>query len=131
MDNIPALSLLSPFRALDLTTEKGCFFFSKILEDLGAAVTRLEKPGTLHDYWWLAYNYRKKVIPFDIEKDKDELLHLVKDADFLCESFQPGYLDHLGVGYRALKGANPKLIMVSLTNFGQDGPYKDLKASDL
>src|SRR3990172_9474014 len=101
------VSLLSPLRVLDLTTEKGYYFFSKILDDLGADVTRLEKVGTPHDYWWQAYNYKKKLVPFDIETDKDKLLTLVKDADFLCESFAPGYLDRLGVGYAALKKANP------------------------
>ncbi len=132
MSNKPAVGpLLSSYKVLDLTQEKGYYFLTKILGDLGAEVTRLEKPGLQKDYWWHAYNSQKKIVPFDIAKEKDKLLQLVKDADVLVESFAPGYLDGLGVGYAALKKANPKLIVTSLTPFGQTGPYKDLKADDL
>ncbi|MBI4296283.1 MAG: CoA transferase [Chloroflexi bacterium] len=123
--------LLSPLRVLDLTGEKGYYLCSKVLGDLGAEVTRLERPGTKRDFWWWAYNHEKKVVPFDIEKDKDKLLQLVKEADFLIEDFPPGYLDSQGLGYAALRKANPRLIMASLTSFGQTGPYRDLKADDL
>ncbi|MBI4295870.1 MAG: CoA transferase [Chloroflexi bacterium] len=124
-------SLLSSFNVLDLTTEKGCYFCSKILGDLGASVIRIEKPGVERDYWWLAYNDRKKLVYLDIGKEKDKLFQFAKEADFLVESFPPGYLDSLGLGYSVLKALNPRLIMTSITPFGQTGPYRDLKASDL
>ncbi|MBI4295988.1 MAG: CoA transferase [Chloroflexi bacterium] len=132
MDNKPAIeTLLSSFRVLDLTDEKGYWLCSKILGDLGAEITRLEKPGVKRDFWWWSYNCKKKIVPFEIEKDKDRLLQLVKDTDFLIESFPPGYLDKLGLGYADLSKVNPKLIMTSLSPFGQTGPHIGLKADDL
>ncbi|MBI4295588.1 MAG: CoA transferase [Chloroflexi bacterium] len=132
MDKRPGIeSLLSPFHVLDLTDEKGYYFCAKILGDLGAEVIRLEKPGTKRDFWWWAYNHKKKLVYLDIEREQDKLLQLVREADLLVESFPPGYLDSLGLGYATLGKVNPSLIMTSLTPFGQTGPYKDLRASDL
>ena len=56
---------------------------------------------------------------------------LVQQADILLESFSPGYMDSLGLGYTALSEINQRLVMTSITPFGQDGPYSDYKASDL
>ncbi|MBI4296834.1 MAG: CoA transferase, partial [Chloroflexi bacterium] len=123
--------LLSPFRVLDLTREEGYYLCSKILGDLGAEVVRLEKSDVKRSFWWYAYNYNKKVVSFDIEKEKEKLLQFVAGADFLVESFPPGYLDSLGLGYDALKKLNHRLIMTSITPFGQTGPYRDLKVSDI
>ncbi|MBI4296025.1 MAG: CoA transferase, partial [Chloroflexi bacterium] len=132
MDERPAIELLlSPFRVLDITEEKGCYFCAKILGDLGAEVIRIEKPEAPRDFWWWAYNDRKKLVRLDIEKEPDRLLQLVREVDFLIESFPPGYLDRLGLGYATLRRLNPGLVMTSITPFGQTGPYKDLKASDL
>ncbi|MBI4296023.1 MAG: CoA transferase [Chloroflexi bacterium] len=132
MDNrSPIEFFLSPARVLDLTDEKGYYFCTKILGDLGADVIRIEKPGVKRDFWWWAYNYKKKLVYLDIEKGPEQLLQLVREADFLVESFPPGYLDSLGLGYTSLKKVNPKLIMTSITPFGQTGPHRDLKASDL
>ncbi|MBI4296539.1 MAG: CoA transferase, partial [Chloroflexi bacterium] len=132
MDRKPAIKLLlSPYQVLDLTEEKGYYFCTNILSHLGAKVTRVEKPGVTRDFWWWAYNYNKRLVYLDIEREQSQLLQLVKEADFLVESFPPGYLNSLGLGYDALKRLNPKLIMTSITNFGQTGPYKDFRASDL
>jgi crotonobetainyl-CoA:carnitine CoA-transferase CaiB-like acyl-CoA transferase len=123
--------LLSPFKVLDLTEEKGHYFFSKILGELGASVTRLERAGTIRDFWWWAYNSNKELLYLDITREQDKVLQLVKGSDILVESFPPGYLDRLGLGYTNLKQANPGLIMTSITPFGQSGPYGEFKASDL
>jgi crotonobetainyl-CoA:carnitine CoA-transferase CaiB-like acyl-CoA transferase len=141
-------SLLSPFRALDLTDEKG-FLCGRILGDLGADVIKIEKPGGdpardigpfYHDIpdpekslFWFAFNANKRGITLDIENpDGQEIFkQLVKSADFAIESFPPGYMDSLGLGYLALSEINPKIILTSITPFGQTGPYKDYKASDL
>jgi len=131
MDKKPSKDfLLSPFRVLDLTDEKG-YFCAKILGDLGAKVIRLEKLGVKRDFWWWAYNYDKVLVHLDIEKEQERVLRFAREADFVVESFPPGYLDHLGLGYTALRETNPKLIVTSITPFGQTGPYKDRRASDL
>jgi len=140
--------MLSPYRVLDLTDEKG-LLCGKLLGDLGADVIKVERPGGdparhtgpfYHDetdpeksLFWFAYNNSKRGITLNIETaDGQEILkRLIKTADFLLESFPPGYMDSLGLGYSALEKINPGLIMVSITPFGQTGPYKDFKASDI
>jgi len=139
---------LSPYRALDLTDEKG-FLCGKILGDLGADVIKVERPGgdparnippflsdiphpekSLH---WFVYNTSKRGITLNIETTdgKDIFQRLVKTADFVIESLPPGYMDSLGLGYSALSHIHPPLIMTSITPFGQSGPWKDYKAPDL
>jgi crotonobetainyl-CoA:carnitine CoA-transferase CaiB-like acyl-CoA transferase len=130
MNQKPEVEFLSSFRVLDLTNESG-YLCAKILGDLGSEVIRVEQRDTKRDFWWWAYNSEKKVLHLDIEKEQEKLLQLVKEADFLVESFAPGYLDRLGLGYSRLKSINPRLIVTSITPFGQTGPYKDYKASDL
>jgi benzylsuccinate CoA-transferase BbsE subunit len=139
---------LSPFRILDLTDEKG-FYCGKILADLGADVIKVEPPGgdparnigpffkdTTHVekslYWW-AYNTSKRGITLNIEAaDGQQILkRLVKKVDAVLESFRPGYMDKLGLGYPALSEVNPGIVMTSITAFGQTGPYKDWKGPDI
>ena len=140
--------LLSPYRVLDLTDERG-LLCGKILADLGADVIQVEPPGGsparnlgpfYHDdphpekslFWW-AYAANKRGITLSLETEggRDILLKLVKDAHFLLESFPPGYLESLGLGYRHLEATNPGLVMVSITPFGQSGPFADYLATDL
>lgn len=141
-------SALKPYRVLDLTDEKG-FFCGRILGDLGMDVLKIEKPdGETQKYfakyyqanpkhrkllYYLAYNINKRGITLDIENDEGKriFLNLVKKSDFLVESFSPMYMGNLGLDYETLKQLNPKLIFVSITPFGQTGPHKDHKASDL
>lgn len=131
--------LFSIYRVLDLTDEKG-FLCGKILADLGMDVIKIEKPGGdearkigpfYHDITdpekslcWLAYNTSKRGITLNIENpDGVEIFKkLVKTAHFVIESFPPGYMDSLGLGYHALAEINPGLIMTSITPFGQTGP---------
>lgn len=140
--------MLSPYRALDLTDDKG-YFCGKMLADLGADVIKIEKPGgdpgrnigpfykdiphPEKSLFWFAYNNNKRGITLDIETPDGKKLFqkLVEKADFVLESFPPGYLDGLGLGYAALSKINPRLILTSVTPFGQDGPYKDYKGPDL
>lgn len=140
--------MLSAYRALDLTDDKG-FLCGKILGDLGADVIKIEKPGGdparnigpfYHDapdpekslFWW-AYNTSKRGITLNIETEDGRKIFkkLVETADFVIESFKPGYMDSLRLGYSSLSQINPKLIMVSITPYGQTGPYRDFKGSDL
>ena len=139
--------MLNGCRVLDLTDEKG-FLSGKILADLGAEVIKIEKPGggpgRIGPYWgdepdpekslyWFAYNTNKKGITLDIASAEggEILKKLVVTADILIESFAPGYLESLGLGLEVLTRINPRLIVVSITPFGQKGPYRDFKASDL
>jgi crotonobetainyl-CoA:carnitine CoA-transferase CaiB-like acyl-CoA transferase len=140
--------LLEPYRVLDLTDERG-LLAGKILADMGADVLQVEplggsparNVGPFHGddpqpekslFWW-AYAANKRSITLNLEqKDGQELLKkLVAKADFLIESFSPGYLEGLGLGYEKLAEINPKLVMVSITPFGQDGPYSNYQATDI
>ncbi len=141
-------AVLSSFRVLDLTDDRG-FLCGKILGDLGADVIKIEKPGGdtsrnigpfYHDIphpekslYWFAYNANKRGITLNIETlDGQEVFkRLVKTAHFVIESFPPGYMDELGLGYSRLSEINPKIILVSITPFGQAGPYRDYKTSDI
>ena len=136
--------LLGPYRVLDLADEKG-IFCGKLLADLGADVIKVEKPGGdpvrnlgpfYHDepdpekslFWW-AFNTNKRGITLNIESADGQAIfkRLVKTADFVVESFQPGYMNKLGLGYRALEKINKGVIMVSVTPFGQTGPHSQYK----
>ena len=136
------------FRCLDVSDESG-FFCGKILGDLGADVIKIEKPGgdparmrgpfygkkadPEKSLYWLALNSNKRGVTLNIEarEGKDIFRRLVSTADVVVESFPPGYLDNLGLGYNDLIQINPKIIVTSITPFGQNGPYRDYKASDL
>ncbi|MFC1966969.1 CaiB/BaiF CoA transferase family protein, partial [Chloroflexota bacterium] len=143
-----AEGMLSPYRVLDLTDEKG-LLCGKMLGDLGADVIKVERPSGdparnigpfYHDkpdpeksLFWFAFNTSKRGITLDIETPDghDIFKKLVKSTDFVIESFPPGYMDKLGLGYSALEKINPGIIMISITPFGQTGPYKDYKTSDI
>jgi len=147
-ENNKTKGMLSLYRALDMTDEKG-LLCGKLLGDLGADVIKIERPGGdparnigpfYHDevdpekslFWW-AFNTSKRGITLDIEtaEGQEVFKKLVKTADFVIESFCPGYMDRLGLDYKALEKINPGIIMVSITPFGQTGPYKDYKAPDI
>jgi crotonobetainyl-CoA:carnitine CoA-transferase CaiB-like acyl-CoA transferase len=140
--------MLSPYRVLDLTTERG-LLCGQVLGDLGADVIKIEPPGGSparmtppyfgdepHPerslYWW-AYNRNKRSITANLERPegREIVTRLAKQADFLIESFNPGYLESLGLGYATLAALNPALVYVSITPFGQDGPKADYADADL
>ena len=143
-----AESLLSGCRALDLTDEKG-FVCGKILAALGVDVIKIEKPGGdparntppyYHDIpdpekslYWMAFNTDKHAITLNIEtrQGQDLFRRLAENADFVVESFSPGYLDRLGLGYEALRLMNPRIIVTSITSFGQNGPHSHYKGCEL
>jgi crotonobetainyl-CoA:carnitine CoA-transferase CaiB-like acyl-CoA transferase len=118
------------YRILDLTDEKARLC-SRFLADMGAEVIRVEPPGITPTFSW--ENLGKKSLTLDLELKEGRTLfqELVKKADVLIESQSPGHLDKLGLGFSQLAIINPRLIMASITPFGQDGPYRDYKSSDL
>jgi len=140
--------MLKHLRALDLTDDKG-FLCGKILADLGADVIKVERPGgdpsrRLGGFWgdipdpekslyWFAYNSNKRGITLNIEsaEGREIFKKLVKTADFVIESFPPGYMDKLDIGYAVLSSINKGIILASITPFGQEGPYRDYKGPDI
>jgi len=141
-------TLLGDIRVLDLADEKGVYC-TKLLADLGADVIKIEKPGGdpmrhigpfFHDepdpeksLYWFQFNTSKRSITLNIETaDGRELFkRLASTADVVVETFPPGYLDEIGLGYSVLRELNPGLILTSITPFGQTGPYRDFAGSDL
>lgn len=141
-------SMLAPYRVLDLADERG-ILCGKILADLGADVIKIEKPGgddarnlgpfyqdephVEKSLFWFAMNSGKRSITLNLETDdgRDLFRRLASKADFTIESFAPGYMGNLGIGYDSLAYLNPRLIMVSISPFGQSGPYKDWKGPDI
>jgi len=140
--------MLGTYRVLDLSDDKG-WMCGKLLGELGADVIKIEPPDGdpgrsigpfYHDevdpeksLYWFALNASKRGITLDIEKPEGQEIFkkLAESADFIIESFHPGHLGRLGLGYPALEKLNPAVIMVSITPFGQTGPYKDYKAPDV
>lgn len=140
--------LLSPYRVIDLSDERG-YLLGKFLADLGADVIKVEPPGgddgrnrgpffkdepdREKNLFWFAYNLGKRGITLDLKKADGKVIlkTLVNSADFVVESFAPGYLDSLGLGYKGLAEANRRIILVSVTGFGQEGPWRDFAACDL
>ncbi len=119
---------LSGYRVLDLTDEKA-LLCGRLLADMGAEVIRIEKAES--PFRW--ENLAKKSVTLNIEAKGCHGLFqgLIEKADVLVESHPPGYLETLGLGYSQLAQINPRLIMASITPFGQDGPYRDYKTDDL
>ena len=146
MTNQP--ELLSPYRVLDLTTERG-HFAGKLLADLGADVIKVEPPqgdparrcgpfvddtaGPDRSLRWLAWNTNKRSVTLDLDdaKGRVQFQQLAQSTDFVLESFAPGYMDSIGLGYESLSAVNPRLILVSISPFGQSGPYRDYQVTDI
>ena len=78
-------------------------------------------------------NTSKKSLVLDLKKPKghEALVKLIQSSDILIENFAPGVMDRLGLSYKHLQSINPKLVMTSISNFGQSGPYKNWKASEI
>jgi crotonobetainyl-CoA:carnitine CoA-transferase CaiB-like acyl-CoA transferase len=141
---------LAGLKILDLSRLLPGGFCSLLLADFGADVIKVEDTG-MGDYvrWappyyegadqtaqsalFLALNRGKRSIRLDLKSDagKEVLLRLVRDADVLLESFRPGVLDRLGVGYERLREENPRLVYCAITGYGQDGPNRDRSGHDM
>jgi crotonobetainyl-CoA:carnitine CoA-transferase CaiB-like acyl-CoA transferase len=133
---------------MDLADEKG-MLCGKLLGDLGADVIKIEPPGgdparnigpfykdiphPEKSLFWFYTNMHKRSITLNLETPDGQAIFkkLVETADFVIESFEPGYMDSLGLGYAELERINPGIVMTSITPFGQTGPYAHYKASDL
>ncbi len=141
-------SLLRGLRVLDLADEKGSFC-SKILADLGALVIKVEKPGgdparnigpflgdsqDPNKSLSFFYNNTNKLgITLNLEhsEGREVFFRLARRFDVVVETFPPGHLDEVDLGYEVLKETCPGLILVSVSGFGQSGPRKSYKSCDL
>jgi benzylsuccinate CoA-transferase BbsE subunit len=139
---------LTGFRVLDLSGEEGQFC-GRMLAGLGADVIKVEPPEGddvrrrgpfFHDHIkpdsslrWFTLNAGKRGVTLDLHHDDGRRLfrRLAERADIVIESFRPGYLDRLGLGYAALAENNPGLIFTSITGYGQTGPLSDTAWCDL
>lgn len=140
--------MLVSYRVLDLTNDKG-FLCGRVLGDLGADVIKIEPSGgdparrigpfykdiphPEKSLFWFYANLNKRGITLNLElrEGREKFKELVAKAHAVIESFEPGYLDSLGLGYGELEKVNPGLVMTSITSFGQKGPYSCFKATDL
>ena len=139
---------LTGLRVIELCDEKGAFA-GKLLADMGADVVKIEPPGGdrtrtygpfLEDkpgperslYFW-HYNTSKRGVTLDVEGEEGRaiLRRLLAGTDIFLESMAPGIVGEAGLGYEALRVANPGLIMCSIAPFGQDGPRRDELATEM
>jgi alpha-methylacyl-CoA racemase len=141
---------LDGLTVLDLSRLLPGGFCSLLLADFGADVVKVEDTGrgdyirwsppyyegadeTARSALFLALNRGKRSIRVDLktEPGRHVLLALARDADVLLESFRPGVLDRLGVGYERLREHNPGLVYCAITGYGQDGPNRDRAGHDI
>jgi crotonobetainyl-CoA:carnitine CoA-transferase CaiB-like acyl-CoA transferase len=141
---------LEGIRVLDLSRLLPGGFCSLLLADFGADVLKVEDTG-MGDYirWsppfydgahesarsalFLALNRNKRSIRLDLkhERGREALLRLVSEYDVVLESFRPGVLDRLGVGYERMREANPGIVYCAISGYGQDGPKRDASGHDM
>jgi alpha-methylacyl-CoA racemase len=144
------VSAVSDIRVLDLSRLLPGGFCSLLLADFGAEVLKVEDTG-MGDYirWsppyyegaddsaksalFLALNRGKRSIRLDLKsaEGKDVLLRLVREYDVVLESFRPGVMERLGVGYERLRDENPRLVYCAISGYGQDGPYTGRSGHDM
>jgi succinyl-CoA:(S)-malate CoA-transferase subunit B len=131
---------LDGLRVLDLATFVAAPFCCTLLGEFGAEVIKVEQPGRGDDlrrlgtpirdglsYWWLVESRNKKSITCNLREPDGQALvkRLVRDTDVVAENFRPGTLERWNLGWDELSGANPRLVMVRISAFGQTGPYRE------
>ncbi len=139
---------LTGLRVLDLADEKASFC-TKLLADMGADVIKVERPGGDASRWmgpfWENIPHPEKSLSFwynntsklgitlclESKEGQGIFLRLASKADVVVEAFPPGYLSKIGLNYEVLSEKNPKLILASVTGFGQAGPYREYKSCDI
>lgn len=143
-----SVALLNGYTALDLTDLRGQLC-GRLLGDLGMEIIKVEPPegdparrlgpfkssqdGSLLSLPFAHLNANKKSVIVDIHDaaGRKEFLGLAHKADVVLESFTPGFLDSVGLGYQELTGVNPRLVMASISGFGQTGPHAKFALSDI
>ncbi len=141
---------LAGVRVLDLTRHVAGPMCTKLLADYGADVIKIEQPGRGDPARWIGpfagdiphpersglflhLNTNKRGLTLDLKSGtgREIFLKLASRVDILVESFRAGMMTSLGLDYATLRQLNPRLVMTSISNFGQSGPYRDWSASEL
>jgi len=140
---------LEGVKVLDLTHHIAGPWCTKLLADYGAEVIKVERPegdparrmppffhdqtGPENSLLFLYLNTSKRGVTLNLrsEQGRQMLKDLVRDADLLVENFSPRVMPSLGLDYDSLREVNPALVMLSISNFGQTGPYRDYKATEI
>jgi len=140
-----SMGALSGIRVLDLSRLLPGPYCSMMLGDLGADVIKIEEPGK-GDYSryspprlkqdsasFLALNRNKKSVTLNLKSEcgRDIFLDLVKSADVVLEGFRPGVMNKLKIGFKYLEKVNPRIIVCSISGYGQDGPYVNRAGHDV
>jgi benzylsuccinate CoA-transferase BbsE subunit len=143
----PAPGALAGLRVLDLTDHRGALC-ARLLADMGADVIKVEpregesgrRIGPFVDdqphrdrslfFWFYNLNKRSMTLDLSYPRGNEILRELARSADVIIESFVPGTMEKLGVGWAELHRLNPALILCSIAPFGQTGPYRDFEADD-
>ncbi|MBS7544213.1 CaiB/BaiF CoA transferase family protein [Ancylobacter oerskovii] len=135
----PAAGPLAGIRVIELGNLIAAPFAARLMAEFGAEVIKVEAPGEgdplrkwrkLHEgtsLWWYLQSRNKKSVAVNMRlpEGQEVVRRLVRDADVLIENFRPGTLERWGLGWEALKAINPNLVMVRISGFGQDGPYRE------
>ncbi|MCU0812895.1 MAG: CoA transferase [Burkholderiaceae bacterium] len=135
----PAAPPLAGLKVLELGQLIAGPFVGKTLADFGADVIKVEPPDgdplrqwrLLHDgtsVWWQVQSRGKQSVVLDLRTDagRAAVRALAAECDVLVENFKPGTMEKWGLGYDALAAANPGLVMLRISGYGQSGPYRDL-----
>ena len=141
---------LSDLRVLDFTHYIAGPYATKLLADYGADVLKVERPGSgdgarrigpfpgdvphpekSGTFLHLNTNKRSLTLNLKSSEGRDIVKRIAENVDVVVESFPPGRMDTYGLGYETLRAINPDIVMTSISNFGQTGPYRDFKASDI
>jgi crotonobetainyl-CoA:carnitine CoA-transferase CaiB-like acyl-CoA transferase len=141
------MSILTGYRVLDCTIAMAGPFAAQRLGDLGADVIKIEPPagewqrhvsaggarGNRVNVSFLSLNRNKRSLAIDLKKPEGRalLLDLVRSADVFMQNYRPGVAERLGVDYEALRAINPRLVYVSISGYGDTGPYRDRPGQDL
>ena len=143
-------SALGDVKVLDLTNLVAGPYCTKLLADYGAEVIKVERPGIgdgarrLGPFpgdlphreksgLFLHLNTNKRSITLDLNTEAGRAIirELVKESDIIVESFRPGTMARWGLDHETLRSINPSLVMTSISNFGQTGPYRDFRMAEV
>ena len=140
---------LGSVRVLDLSGDIAGSFCARLLGDYGADVIKVEPPGGASlrrmgpffeddphpekSLLFFVHNLNKRGVTLDVEQEAGRLAfnELVRQADVVVETFKPGYMASLGLGYEHLESLNPGVVLTSITPFGQSGPYSRYEGEEI
>jgi crotonobetainyl-CoA:carnitine CoA-transferase CaiB-like acyl-CoA transferase len=142
MPHVPASNALARLRVLDLTRVRAGPTCVKQLADFGADVIKIESPPGVDpnegmggpregpDFQNLHRNKRSMTLNLKTPEGREIFFKLVRNADVVVENYRPDVKDRLGINYDALRRINPRIILASISGFGQDGPYRERPGFD-